>query len=68
MCQIYFEFYLLMCLFQEQDVEYFCISCGLETSIDDAGNKVLPNKQASFCQPTGPLKNIPLLSLEYAEW
>lgn len=32
-------------------MESFCNACGLETSLDERGNKVLPTKQPAFNHP-----------------
>ena len=36
---------------QESEVESFCNACGLETCIDEEGNKLLPTKQTTFSHP-----------------
>ncbi|XP_056164510.1 SAC3 family protein C isoform X1 [Syzygium oleosum] len=38
-------------MMEESEVESFCNACGLETSIDEQGNKVLPTKQPAFNHP-----------------
>ncbi|KMS98208.1 hypothetical protein BVRB_4g094720 [Beta vulgaris subsp. vulgaris] len=40
-------------MMKESDLETFCNACGLETSEDDMGNKVLPTKQTGFSHPKG---------------
>ncbi|CAO2833098.1 unnamed protein product [Amaranthus hypochondriacus] len=40
-------------MIKESDLETFCNACGLQTSQDDMGNKVLPTKQSGFSQPKG---------------
>ncbi|KAL5733780.1 hypothetical protein ACOSQ2_033472 [Xanthoceras sorbifolium] len=51
-------------MMEESKVELFCNSCGLETSMDEVGNKVLPTKQASFCHPKGGSQRYSFLGLE----
>ncbi|KAF8028157.1 hypothetical protein BT93_E0922 [Corymbia citriodora subsp. variegata] len=38
-------------MMEESEVESFCNACGLETSLDEQGNKVLPTKQPAFNHP-----------------
>lgn len=38
-------------MIKELDLETFCNTCGLRTSQDDMGNKVLPTKQTGFSHP-----------------
>ncbi|OMO49413.1 SAC3/GANP/Nin1/mts3/eIF-3 p25 [Corchorus capsularis] len=38
-------------MMKESDLESFCHACGLETSSDGDGNKSLPTKQTTFCNP-----------------
>ncbi|XP_071934299.1 SAC3 family protein C-like isoform X1 [Coffea arabica] len=38
-------------LLQESDVESFCNECGLETSSDEVGKRILAPKQSSFFHP-----------------
>lgn len=38
-------------MMEESEVESFCNACGLETSLDEQGNKVLPTKQPAFEHP-----------------
>lgn len=49
---------------QEADMESFCNSYGLETSVDETGNKVLPSKQTTFCKPKEGFHNYEFLGLE----
>ncbi|XP_065868843.1 SAC3 family protein C isoform X2 [Euphorbia lathyris] len=36
---------------EEPDLEILCNACGLETSTDETGNKLLATKQTTFCIP-----------------
>lgn len=36
---------------KESDMESLCNACGLETSTDESGNKLLLTKQTTFCSP-----------------
>lgn len=38
-------------MMKESEVESFCNACGLETCIDEEGNKLLPTKQTTFSRP-----------------
>ncbi|GMN55689.1 hypothetical protein TIFTF001_024793 [Ficus carica] len=38
-------------MMKESEVESFCNACGLETCIDEDGNKLLPMKQTTFSRP-----------------
>ncbi|GMG99525.1 hypothetical protein Nepgr_001365 [Nepenthes gracilis] len=49
---------------KESDLESLCNACGLETSVDDMGSKVLPTKQTSFCHPQGDFQNYAFVGLE----
>ncbi|GAB2246606.1 hypothetical protein Droror1_Dr00002099 [Drosera rotundifolia] len=49
---------------KESDLEYFCGLCGLETSVDEVGNRVLPLKQTSFSHPKGGLNTYDYSGLE----
>ncbi|KNA13779.1 hypothetical protein SOVF_113720 isoform B [Spinacia oleracea] len=40
-------------MIEELNLESFCNACGLHTSQDDMGNKVLPTKQTGFSHPKG---------------
>ncbi|KAK2634459.1 hypothetical protein Ddye_029251 [Dipteronia dyeriana] len=51
-------------MMEESEVELFCNSCGLETSMDEVGNKVLRTKQATFCRPKGGSQRYSFLGLE----
>ncbi|KAI9157679.1 hypothetical protein LWI28_026226 [Acer negundo] len=51
-------------MMEESEVELFCNSCGLETSMDEVGNKVLQTKQATFCRPKGGSQRYSFLGSE----
>ncbi|WCJ39245.1 SAC3 family protein C [Euphorbia peplus] len=44
-------------IMKESDLQVLCNACGLEISIDEAGNKLLPTKQSTFCIPKGGLQS-----------
>ncbi|KAG9454782.1 hypothetical protein H6P81_007686 [Aristolochia fimbriata] len=39
-------------MMQESEVESLCLACALQPKTDEAGVKVFPTKQTSFCRPT----------------
>ncbi|XP_054813414.1 SAC3 family protein C-like isoform X2 [Prosopis cineraria] len=52
---------------KESDLESICNACGLEIRTDEAGNKVLPTKQTTFCHPKGEFQRYTFLGLEEFE-
>ncbi|CAL1377116.1 unnamed protein product [Linum trigynum] len=53
-------------IMKESDVELLCNACGLETCMDETGNKLLPTKQTSFTTPKDN-QSYPVLGLEQFE-
>ncbi|KAK9214727.1 hypothetical protein WN944_006726 [Citrus x changshan-huyou] len=51
-------------MMEESDVELFCNAYGLQTCIDEVGNKLLPTKQTTFCRPKGGLQNYSFLGFQ----
>ncbi|EOY19517.1 SAC3/GANP/Nin1/mts3/eIF-3 p25 family isoform 2 [Theobroma cacao] len=51
-------------MMKESDMESFCHACGLKTLSDDGGNKLLPTKQTTFCNPKGSFQSCSILGLE----
>ncbi|XVF00135.1 hypothetical protein REPUB_Repub03eG0258900 [Reevesia pubescens] len=51
-------------MMRESDAESFCHACGLETSSDGGGNKLLPTKQTTFSIPKGSFQSYSLLGLQ----
>ncbi|XP_058107323.1 SAC3 family protein C [Magnolia sinica] len=51
-------------MMKESEVESLCNACGLETSTDEAGIKLVPTKQTGFCLPKGGFQNYSFLGLE----
>ncbi|PKI68746.1 SAC3 family protein C [Punica granatum] len=44
-------------MMKESEAESFCNACGLEISIDNHGNKMLPTKQSTFSRPKAGFGN-----------
>ncbi|KAL5061936.1 hypothetical protein RYX36_023673 [Vicia faba] len=51
-------------MIEESDLESFCHSCGLETCIDESGNKLLQTKQTTFSPPKGGFQKYSFLGLQ----
>ncbi|KAL5568381.1 hypothetical protein UlMin_024956 [Ulmus minor] len=54
-------------MMKESDLESFCSACGLETSTDEEGNKLLPSKQTTFSHPKGGFQRHSFCGLERFE-
>ncbi|XP_021296367.1 SAC3 family protein C isoform X3 [Herrania umbratica] len=54
-------------MMKESDMESFCHACGLKTLSDDGGNKLLPTKQTTFCNPKGSFQSYSILGLQQYE-
>ncbi|KAG6631928.1 hypothetical protein I3843_Q059300 [Carya illinoinensis] len=52
-------------MMKESDLISFCNACGLETCIDEVGNKFLPTKQTTFCCPKGGFQSYGFTGLEF---
>ncbi|XP_059434040.1 SAC3 family protein C isoform X1 [Corylus avellana] len=54
-------------MMKESDLVSFCNACGLETNTDEAGNKLLPTKQTTFCCPKGGFQSCSFSGLQPLE-